>query len=92
MKKILLSLFLFAISLSGFAQHQYTTYVTASEPSPNTYAVTISVPTITNYSTKRIHLRFAGDNDGASTLNVTPSGASALGPIAIRAWDGDSWE
>lgn len=89
MKNLLAILFLFVSSI-GFAQHQFTTYVTAS--GTNTYAVTVSVPTIANYSTKRIHLRFANPNNGASTLNVTPSGASALGAVAIRAWDGDSWE
>lgn len=89
MKKILAILSLFVSSIA-FAQHQFTTYVTAS--GTDTYAVTISVPTITNYSTKRIHLRFANANTGSSTLNVTPSGASALGAVAIRAWDGDSWE
>lgn len=89
MKKLLTILFLFASSVC-FAQHQWNTYVTAS--GTDTYAVTVSVPTITNYTTKRINLRFANANTGASTLNVTPSGASALGAIAIRAWDGDSWE
>lgn len=92
MKKLLYIFVFLTLSIGGFAQHQYTSYVTASEPSPNTYAVTVSVPTITNYSTKRLHLRFAGVNDGASTLNVTPVGSSALGAVAIRAWDGDSWE
>lgn len=90
MKKLILSLLFIGLVFAGFAQHQFTTYVTAS--GTDTYAVTISVPTIANYSTKRIHLRFANANTGASTLNVTPSGASALGAIAIRAWDGDSWE
>lgn len=89
MKKLLAILFLFVSSIT-FAQHQFTTYVTAS--GTDTYSATISVPTITSYTTKRIHIRFSNPNAGASTLNITPSGGSALGAIAIRAWDGDSWE
>jgi hypothetical protein len=89
MKKLLAILFLFVSSI-GLAQHQHDNYVTAS--GTDTYAVTISTPTIANYSTKRIHIRFANANTGASTINVTPTGASALGAVAIRAWDGDSWE
>lgn len=90
MKKLLCIFLFLTLSIVGFAQHQFTTYVTAS--GTNSYAVTISVPTIANYSTKEVHLRFANANNAASTLNVTPIGGSPLGAIPIRMWDGDSWE
>lgn len=82
MKKSILSLLLAFLSIAVFSQHQWDSWTTAS--GTNTYAVTVSVPTLANLSTKNLHLKFANTNTNASTLNVTPLGSSALGAIQIR--------
>jgi len=83
MKKSITSLFLALVSFASFAQSTFLrTGVTSGT---NTY--TTSITSYTGYSNTELAIRFTNSNSTASTLSV--NGMSA---IALRVWDGDSWE
>lgn len=89
MKKLLIILFTI-ISFAAAGQHQYTKSITAS--GTNTYTAVITVPTPPpNYSNLVINgIKFQNANSTASTLNIT--NITGAGAVALRMWDGDSWE
>lgn len=90
MKKIFLLITLITLSIAGFSQHQYTKQVTVS--GTDTYTTTITTPSPpVNYDRLVINgVKFPNTNTGASTFNVT--NITGAGAVAIRYWDGNSWE
>lgn len=90
MKKVLIISICILSALVGLAQSVPNVVFPTTEPTADTYAVNI-----TNYGTayndKLFFLCFRTPNGGPATLNVTPSGGSALGAKHLRKFDGSDW-
>ncbi len=89
MKKILI-LLLLACSISGLSQTLPNVGFPTSESVADTYTVNI-----TNYGAayndKVALINFRSANGGPATLNITPSGGSALGAKPLRKYNGTAW-
>jgi len=86
MKKILLLVILSISSIALFAQGPWDRYVSTS--GTNTYTATVTVPTFPgSYIGTRLYLKFVSGNTSTATINV-----NSVGAVALRLWDGDSWE
>lgn len=81
MKKIFLILLL-AISVGSFAQTSVPRYELITASGTNTYAATVS-PTPSLQNGFKVAIKFTNENSGASTLNVSGTGA-----ITLRRADG----
>lgn len=85
MRKIIFSILFTIIALSSFAQHQFTRWVPTS--GTDTYTAAITVPSYTAYTNSKPNIKFGNTNTGAATINI-----NSIGAVALRMWDGDSWE
>lgn len=82
MKKLLITLFLFAsFSLSAQVLPNYWS------PTSGTDTYTVYIPNFGTISNKIAFVRFTNTNTGTATINVSSTGATPL-----KKWDGDSWE
>lgn len=82
MKKIL-TLILFLVSISGFAQSFFNRWVPAS--GTDTYSTNIT--SYTTLSNSVVYIKFANTNTTTATLTINGTLTDDL-----RMWDGDSWE
>lgn len=90
MKKLIIYLFFSILAIGSFAQGAFDYVATAA--GTNTYTATILVPTFpSSYTGVEMRITFTNGNTGASTINITRS-TGAVGAVAIRKWDGDSFE
>lgn len=85
MKKLIFSILFALVAFCSYAQHQFTRWVPTS--GTDTYTAAITVPTFTSYTNSKPSVKFGNTNTGPATINI-----NSLGAIAIRKWDGDSWE
>lgn len=89
MKRIIF-LLLTLISIAGFSQSVPNVAFPTTEPVADAYAVNITNYG-TSYNDKLFFVSFRTANGGPATLNVTPSGSSALGAKPLRIFDGSDW-
>jgi hypothetical protein len=82
MKKIIFVLLMF-ISIASFGQSTFLREGVTS--GTNTYTATVT--SFTSYTSAAIVLKFNNANTSTSTINI-----NSIGAVAIRKWDGDSWE
>jgi hypothetical protein len=90
MKRLILSIILSVVAVDSIAQSvwDYAGPVSGT----NTYTLNVIAPTFPNsYTGTTLRLHFTNGNTTAATLNVSRNG-TPLGAIAIRKWDGNSWE
>jgi hypothetical protein len=83
MKKIILSILFSLICLFSFGQSTFLREGVTS--GTNTYTATVT--SFTSYTSAAIVLKFNNANTSTSTINI-----NSIGAVAIRKWDGDSWE
>jgi hypothetical protein len=89
MKKLLTILFLFACSFA-YAQSLPNVAFPTSEAVADTYTVNITNYG-SSYNDKVALINFRSANSGPATLNITPSGGSALGARPLRKYNGTDW-
>lgn len=84
MKNLVLNLFFVLCSVVSFAQNLPNYWV----PTSGTDTYTASITSFgSSYSNKIAFVKFGNTNTGASTINI-----NSIGAIALRYWDGNSWE
>jgi hypothetical protein len=94
MKKIIAWLIivsaLFLSTVSAFSQSLPNVAFPTSEAVADTYTVNITNYG-SSYNDKVSLINFRTPNGGPATLNITPSGGSALGARPLRKFDGTDW-
>lgn len=90
MKRIALIIISIAACVCAMGQSMPNVAFPTSEPTSDTYTVNI-----TNYGAaytdKVAFVAFRTPNSGPATLNITPSGGSALGAKPLRKFNGSDW-
>lgn len=89
MKRLFFSLIIFWISTIGYSQSIPNTWFPTTG-SANTYTTNI-IGFGSSYTNKMAFLKFHVTNTTASTVNIAPTGGSAIGAASIRKWNGSSW-